>query len=476
MGVSLSASFALTSEHAHRVASHPDAFLELRRQLHQRLCTEVDPEFFPKWKMEPSPLIVDGAELQSLFTAALAFHDAIEALLDNWYAGESVVCKYFQRYEIFRGLISKPGRLWQGWGRCDMLTRTDGSVCFIETNAAMASGGLPNHYLARYFDYLAQGDLRPQQPRGWMPQYDESGAGELVRRLEPNDAAALAILVDENRKFHESGMLETTLRAAGRSDIIVGDVADVAERDGALHLEGHRLSTVFNKFRLFGEQHHWSPKAFDHNQPFLDAVRRGLVMPINCLAAQTIAEDKVIFAALRDPRFMSRLSQAQQQAIIDHTEPTAALETESQILIDDVEHDLEQLLIDQRGDWIIKPRNDYRGSGVVCGRDQDASSWTALIDQRSSEIGRWVAQRRVDAMTLNAAVADEDQVRVADLRLASGVYMIGGIPYGLVARAGTGEVVNGITGAHMLPIWAGDRTGYPATAGTIDIERTSAYG
>lgn len=465
MVASLRLSCGATAEHAHRIAAYHHEFLELREQLHRTLCSEVDPEFFPKWKMEPSPLIIDGGELETVMSAACAIHDAIEMLLDDWYAGDPVVCEYFQRYEIFRELISKPGPLWQGWGRCDMLIRTDGSICFIETNAAMASGGLPNHYLADYFDRLATGVLRPQQTRGWIPQYDESGAGELARRLEPDDSGAFAILVDENRKYHESGMLETTLRAAGRSDIIIGDVADVAERDGALHLDGHRLSTVFNKFRLFGEQHQWSPNAFDHNRPFLEAVRRGLVMPINCLAAQTIAEDKAVFAALRDPRFTGRLEPEQRQVIANHTEPTAPLEPDAKIIIDDDDHDLIRLLIAEQGEWIIKPRNDYRGSGVVCGRDMDTSTWRTLIDRRSVETDRWVAQRRVDAMTLHAAVADDDQIRVADLRLASGVYIIAGTPYGLVARAGTGEVVNGITGAHMLPIWVGDRNEYPAETG-----------
>lgn len=452
----LRGSVLATREQAERAAGDARAFLDLRADITRTLCTDVDPEFFPKWRMEPSPFIVEVAELEGLFSAASAVHGAVEALLDAWLAGDPGVLPYFARYEDLRRLCTKPGCFWQGWGRYDTLIDADGTPRFVETNAAMASGGLPNHYLAVTFDRQCGGALRPVGARGWIPQYDVAGAGRLLRRREEREATtegALAILVDENRKFHESGMLVATLQQAGREGVLVGDVADVRIAGGVASLGGTRLRTTFNKFRMYGRQHHWSPGSFARNRAFLAAAAEGAFHPINCLAAQTIAEDKGILAAIRDPANAHLLTADQAQAVSRHTVATAVCEPRETVWLEGEEADLRERLEVDREAWMLKPRNDYRGAGIRSGREVEAAEWRAIVGVCFAEPGRWVAQHRVESLPVAAAVRDGDGVALVDLRLASGVYMIDGEPYGLVARAGYGDVVNGITGAHMLPIW-----------------------
>jgi hypothetical protein len=455
----LAGSVAATHEQAERAASVPLEFLALRERMHRRLCEQVDGDFFPHWRMEPSPLVLLSWEVENVFVAALAFHSAVEAILDAWWEGDPGVCSYFDRYEAFRELISKPGMTWQAWGRLDMLISSDGTPIFIETNAAMASGGLPNHYLAQAFADGAQGTLRPDGVRGALPQFDEAAAGRLVRRREDRDApedGVFAILVDENRKFHESRMLETTLRLAGREGIMIGDVAEVIVGDGGPQLAGAPIRTTFSKFRLFGQEHSWTSAAFVRNRPFLEALAQGNSLPINCLAAQTVGEDKGIIAALRDPRNRHLLGDDEAEAVERHTVPTCPCEEGAVVVCRNGEEDLRAVLLSEQRNWLVKPRNDYRGSGVTSGRTVSPDEWNATLERCFAEPGCWVAQERVDDLPLRAAVRVEETVQMVPLRLASGVYMIDGSPYGFVARAGQGEVINGITGAHMLPIWVRD--------------------
>jgi len=467
----LARSVAATHEQAERAASVPYEFLALREQMHRRLCEQVDGEFFPHWRMEPSPFVLVSGEVADVFAAARAFHSAVEAMLDAWYDGDPGVCRYFERYESFRTLIAKPGTSWQAWGRFDMVIASDGTPIFIETNAAMASGGLPNHYLAQAFAEGATGMLEPEGARGALPQFDEAAAGRLVRRREARDApedGVFAILVDENRKFHESSMLETTLRLAGRERIMVGDVADVVLDEGVPQLAGAPIRTTFSKFRLFGREHSWTSAAFVRNRPFLEALAQGESLPINCLAAQTVGEDKGIIAALRDPRNRHLLDDDEAEVVERHTVPTALCEDGAILVGRDEERDLRSVLDAEQRNWLVKPRNDYRGSGITSGRTVSSDQWHATLERCFAEPGCWVAQERVDDLPLRATVRVQETVQVVPLRLASGVYMIDGAPYGFVARAGHGEVINGITGAHMLPIWVQEEdNGHPIVEGVV---------
>jgi hypothetical protein len=449
----------LTGAQAARAAGAPDAYRATHAELNRHLREEVDPEFYPKWDVAPSPFVLAAEEVDAVFAAALALHDAIEVAVDLWAGGDPALRTLFARYEGLRHLVTKPGPTWQGWGRYDFLIAEDGRPVFIETNAAMASGCLPNHFVMQRYADTAPDVLRPVGTRHELPYDRLETPGSRVLALEEaagGPPGALAVLVDENSKWHESGMLVQSLRAAGAEDIVLGDVGEVVERMGRLWLGGRPLATTFNKFRLFGAKHHWSDRSFRYNLPFLEALSRRLALPINCLAAQTVAEDKAIFAALRMPHVLAAIGPEGRAVVEAHTMPSFAVEP-GPVELDGVRRDLRDALLLDREGWVLKPRNDYRGSGVIVGRGMDATAWRDAVDAAAAGSGTYLAQRRVETAALPVAIDDGATVAVEGLRLAGGVYLVARQPIGFVARAGRAEVVNAITGARILPVWAVER-------------------
>ena len=166
----------------------------------------------------------------------------------------------------------------------------------------MASAYLPLHHLNKIFHREAPSVLKPSEDgRILFPQDQETPLGRPFRRMEILANAthgAVGILVDENQKYHEADLIKADLEAVGR-EVIIGSTNDITRVGGNAFLNNTRISSTYNKFRLFGAQHQWSEQAFARYWPFLETVRRSDLHLVNNFAAMTISEDKSIFGAMR---------------------------------------------------------------------------------------------------------------------------------------------------------------------------------
>ena len=95
---------------------------------------------------------------------------------------------------------------------------------------------------------------------------------------------------------------------------LLGNVKDTRCVGHNLFLGDVRISSTYNKFRLFGLQHHWSEQAYLDNRRFLEAIRRNDILAVNNFAAMTISEDKAIFAAM--PMESSRAMTSRTRALL----------------------------------------------------------------------------------------------------------------------------------------------------------------
>ena len=449
----LNASLAMTRASAERAVADPEALNHFRDKMNGYLRSEVDPEFFSHWNVIPSPLVMEEGECQALFDEAIGLHDAVEFVLDAYMDGSPGVRALYDRYDSLSNEFVKCAATWQGWGRYDFLIATGGRPVFIETNAAMASGFLPMNYMNEYFRHHAPPGLMPAGTRQSLPYDDFARAGEAVlAHWGPAEQrkGGVAILIDGNKKFHEAGMLVKSLHAAGVGNAVVASMDDVTEKDGHLYVYGEQIGLAFMKVRLFGAQHKWSDDAFREHAWFFDAVRTQKVVALNCLAAETLAEDKVVFAAMRLPEVFEAMPERLQRVVEHHTPPTFPLAA-GPIHLDGEEVDLLEIALRDQEDWMVKPRNDYRGSGVTSGRGIEPAEWAQLIAAHMGK-GDYLLQQRVDHEDLPVAIPDGRGAAVVGHNLAGGVYVAAREAHGIVARAGTGEVVNGITGAWMLPV------------------------
>jgi hypothetical protein len=234
-------------------------------------------------------------------------------------------------------------------------------------------------------------------------------------------------------------MIKKSVQDAGVK-VIVGDVADLEHKGGDYLLNGQRVKATFNKFRIFGAEHHWSEGAPVKYHIFLEGLQRQAFLSVNNFACLTIAEDKGIFAAMRLPAVRQALTSEEWAFVEQHTPESYPLEAS---VLDRVKKD--------RGDFVLKPRNDYRGTGIYSGRDHSAEEWQGIMDTILAGPVPYLAQSRVEPFFFKLAHAGQDGVAMQDVRLVGGVYFRHLGVSSIVARVSPHEVVNAITGASVLP-------------------------
>lgn len=454
MSKGLLKTYLRTSAQAASAEQEPAAFKSYQAALNQRLQKEVDPEFYSHWDVTPTPLAITLPEWTFLKSRAGMMMRIVEKVVEMYINGETSLDAHFKMYALFRPYMAKNFMTWQEYGRYDFIVNTNGEPVFIELNTAMASGALPMAHVNRCFNESAPDFLRPEGARTTLRYDDPDEFGREILRMERVAATgegALAILVDENKKYHEADLIRTSLERAGKK-VIVGDVRDLERRGGDIYLDGVRVSSTYNKFRLFGATHKWSTEAWEVNRVWLEAVASRRILSINNFAAMTVSEDKGIFAAMRLPAVQAALDPRERE-VVELNTPATYLLQEGPVLLEGREVELISQLKSHRGDFICKPRSDYRGSGVYSGRDFTQEDWEKLVDTLPGQ--NYLVQSRVDpAMVDVTHTTKEGDVAKAPMRIAGGIYFNDVVFQGLVMRAAPWEVVNAINHAHVLPVYA----------------------
>lgn len=454
MSKGLLKTYLRTSFQAAAAEQEPVAFKNYQAALNQRLQKEVDAEFYSHWDVTPTPLAITLPEWTFLKSRAGMLMRIVEKVVEMYINGDNSLDEHFKAYSLFRPYMTKNFMTWQEYGRYDFIINTLGEPVFIELNTAMASGALPMAHVNRCFNESAPDFLRPDGVRTTLRYDDPDEFGREILRMErvaSTGEGALAILVDENKKYHEAELIKLSLERAGKQ-VVVGDVADLERRGGDIYLDGQRISSTYNKFRLFGATHKWSNEAWVRNRVFMEAVANRRILPINNFAAMTVSEDKGIFAAMRLASVQAALDPRERE-IVDKNTPSTFLLQAGPVLLEGREIELLEHVKANRGDFICKPRSDYRGSGVYSGRDHSQEEWNKMVDDLPGK--EYLVQTRVDpAMVDVTHTTSSGEIARLPMRIAGGIYFNDVVFQGLVMRAAPWEVVNAINHAHVLPVYA----------------------
>lgn len=438
-----------TSAIAEKALARPDDYAAYTKELNAHLREKVDADFFSHWDVQPCAMALTVDERDALCHRGKMLYQVVERILQLYANGINEVLEFNRRYTLFRPLMHRQLITWQEYGRYDFIIGANGFPIFIETNAAMASGYLPGHFVQDQFvktapDFLRLDGMETESPN----RFDTFGEyiRSTVNTFDQGDGV-LAVLVDENAKFHEVEMIKKSCETAGVK-VTVGDVADLEYSNGQYRLNGQRVKATFNKFRIFGSEHHWSGDAHNRYHVFLEGLQNNAFLSINNFACLTVAEDKGIFAAMRMPSVRLAMTSGELDFIDNYTPATYVLSDTA--VTEKGEHVKESVLRDQ-GEWILKPRNDYRGSGIWSGRDHSAEKWKEMVNELCAGETPYLAQARIEPHYFKVAHAGKDGVVSTDVRLVGGVYFRHMGVSSIVARVSPHEVVNAITGAAVLP-------------------------
>ena len=173
--------------------------------------------------------------------------------------------------------------------------------------------------------------------------------------------------------------------------------------------------------------------------PMVRAVVDGAVCMVNPFSCKPLHK-KASLAVLSDERNHDRFSTAQQAAIARHVPWTRVVE-ERHTEMDGASIDLVPWIAAHQEELVLKPNDDYGGTGIVLGWEVDDATWELAVTRAITE--PYIVQRRI-------ALPSEDFAAIADGRLVLDRRIVDTAPFcwqgtwsdGMLCRISTSSLVN----------------------------------
>ena len=182
----------------------------------------------------------------------------------------------------------------------------------------------------------------------------------------------------------------------------------------------------------------------------LDGYRSKTVCVANTLRCK-IPHKKAFFAILTDERYATLFSAAERAMIGRHV-PWTALVEQRRVTVDGRSVDLVPHLRAQREQFVIKPNDEYGGTGVTLGWETSEADWDAAIARAIAERDRgWVAQRRIAVRRERFPVCDGDGAAQRDMLVDFAPYIFGGKLAGYLTRLSATGLANVTSGGGQVP-------------------------
>lgn len=366
-----------------------------------------------------------------------------------WRLGERVAEAAGERPELLRALgLSEPeialAEIDPGYGVTSTAGRADAfilpdSLQFAEYNAESPAGPGYSQRLAELFD---EGPLM----RRFRESFD-------IRHYTPI-AQLLAALLDSYREWggtaapprmaivdwrdvptwSEFELLRDAFTAAGVPTLIA-DPRDLVFDGGGLSAHGQRIDLVYRRVLIND-----IVARPDDCRALVDAYRAKAACVANTLRCK-IAHKKAFFAILTDDRYASLFTGEERDVIAAHVPWTRVVREEG---AEDVRRRREQL--------VLKPNDEYGGTGVTLGWETTESAWDAAIDKALAEAERgWVAQERIRIRREVFPMCEGGGIVERDMLVDFAPYVFRGRVGGFLTRLSSTGLANVTSGGGQVP-------------------------
>ena len=331
-------------------------------------------------------------------------------------------------------------------GRADAFILPD-SLQFAEYNAESPAGPGYSQRLAELFDegplmrrFKEQFEVRHYSP---IPAL-LSALLESYRDWGGTERAPQIAIVDwrEVPTWSEFELLRDAFTAAGVPTLIA-DPRDL-EFDGRhLTTAGTRIDLVYR--RVLINDIIARP---DECRPMVDAYRARAVAVANTLRCK-ISHKKAFFAVLTDDRYAGLFTAEERQVIAAHVPWTRVVR---EPLADDLRRRRTQL--------VLKPNDEYGGTGVTLGWETTEAEWDAAIERAVREQDRgWIAQERINVRREIFPVCEGDAAGTVverDMLVDFAPYLFRGRLAGFLTRLSATGLANVTSGGGQVPAFIVD--------------------
>jgi uncharacterized circularly permuted ATP-grasp superfamily protein len=165
-----------------------------------------------------------------------------------------------------------------------------------------------------------------------------------------------------------------------------------------------------------------------------------------------IPHKKAFFAVLTDPRW-GHLFTADEHALIAAHVPWTRLLTAGETSIEGRAVDLPEYTRRFRDELVIKPNDEYGGSGVVLGWETSDAAWDDVVQQAlAAPPGSWIVQRKIRVRReVFPHVETPHRVVFRDMLVDFAPYLFRGRLAGFLTRLSGSGLANVTSGGGQVP-------------------------
>lgn len=180
------------------------------------------------------------------------------------------------------------------------------------------------------------------------------------------------------------------------------------------------------------------------------AYAAGAVCVSNALTCK-IPHKKAFFAVLTDERNSALFSDAEKKLIRRHIPWTRLLE-DSQTSHDGETIELLEYVRRHRSDFVLKPNDEYGGTGVTLGWETEEREWDAALEKAlRAPHGSWVVQKRIAVRREVFPMQTGDGVAMRDMLVDFAPYIFRGRMTGFLTRLSATGLANVTSGGGQVP-------------------------
>jgi hypothetical protein len=232
--------------------------------------------------------------------------------------------------------------------------------------------------------------------------------------------------------WSEFELLRDAFTAAGVPTTI-HDPRDLTFDGDALRAGGRRVDFVYRRVLINDILARPAECA-----PLVNAYRAGAVCVANTLRCK-IPHKKAFFAVLTDERYHHLFDRADLEAVGAHVPWTRM-----------VDATVAERVRRERERFVLKPNDEYGGTGVTLGWETDAPTWEKAIE-RAADDGGWIAQERIAIRREPFPVCEGNQRITRDMLVDFAPYLFRGRVSGFLTRLSATGLANVTSGGGQVP-------------------------
>ena len=333
-------------------------------------------------------------------------------------------------------------------GRADAFLLPD-SLQFAEYNAESPAGPGYSQRLAELFDgepimdrFKERFDVRFYTPitqllDALLESYQDWGGTANLPRIAIVDWRDVPT-------WSEFELLRGAFNDAGVPTVI-SDPRDLVFDGRTLTAHGGRVDLVYRRVLIND-----IVARPDECRALVDAYRQGAVCVANSLRCK-IAHKKAFFAILTDDRY-AHLFPADDLATIAPHVPWTRMVRDTGTTRDGQKIDLADYLRRHRDRFVLKPNDEYGGTGVTLGWEADERAWDDVIARALRESDRgWIAQERIAIRRETFPICEPDGIVERDMLVDFAPYLFRGRVAGFLTRLSATGLANVTSGGGQVP-------------------------